>query len=74
MLFRSGGNITIALPSQTRKATITIIDISGKTILRNTYNTPVINLDLDVASGVYFVRVTDETTHERVVKKIVIAR
>ena len=71
----SAGSFTISLPEQMNKASITVIDITGKTLLRNAYTTSTINLELNnVPPGVYFVRITDEISKESTVRKITIIK
>jgi hypothetical protein len=67
------GNFTVSLPNN-GTYTITVIDLSGRIIHRDTYIGNQISLDIDAPSGTYLVRITDEGSKESLLKKIVLVR
>lgn len=67
------GHFTFSLPTE-GTYTLTVIDLSGRIIQRDTYIGNQISLDIDAPSGTYLVRITDERSKESMMKKIVVVR
>jgi len=73
----SSGEITIMLPKNSNgNWQVSVSDISGRLVSSNSYpqGNNAIQLKLDAASGIYFIRIANLSTHEAVVKKLVLQR
>ena len=67
------GELTIELINQNNEWLTTILDVQGRTVVEKSFTGTKINLKLELANGVYLVRVTNKNTNEMVMKKLVVS-
>ena len=68
----TNGELTLELLNQNNEWLTTILDVQGRTVLEKSFTGTKINLKLELANGVYFVKITNQNTNEMVMKKLIV--
>jgi hypothetical protein len=67
----SNGSFTIRL-DENSPVQVTVVNLLGQKVFENEYNESTIQLDLNLASGTYFVRIQDSNSTAFSIKKVVV--
>jgi hypothetical protein len=68
------GNFFIQLSAHSGPVTISVMDVTGRSIASNVYTGNLVRLNLDLKDGIYFVRITNRETSESITRKVVVQR